>query len=287
VVGLKPSFGRVPYFRAASGYKTLSCDGPIARTVADTALLLTVLAGDDDRDPFAIAESGIDYQVAIANPSIRGLRVAYSRDLGLGPVEPEVLVHADRAAHLFAEDLGGQVEEASPEAPHPERDMLTIWRAMYGLIAIDDLLPRVDRADIDPALLALANGADALSAYDYMRAAYGFRDRYYRAMLHFFQGYDLLITPTLATPPFPHPGWKAGPDEIAGRPIHPMLGWLLTYPFNLTGQPAISVPCGFSAEGLPIGLQIVGRRHADAIVLRAAAAYEEAAPWADMRPPIA
>jgi aspartyl-tRNA(Asn)/glutamyl-tRNA(Gln) amidotransferase subunit A len=253
--------------------------------VADTALLLTVLAGNDDRDPFAIAETGIDYQQSvIPSASVRGLRIAYSRDLGLGPVDPRVITHTDQAARLFADDLGAQVEEATPEAPHPEEAMLTIWRAMYGLIAADDLLPRIERVDIDPALLFLADGADVLLAFDYMRAAYGFRDRYYRAMLRFFERYDLLITPTLATPPFPHPGWKAGPDEISGRPINEMLGWLLTYPFNLTGQPAITVPCGFSEEGLPIGLQIVGRRHADADVLRAAAAYEEVAPWTDRRP---
>jgi Asp-tRNA(Asn)/Glu-tRNA(Gln) amidotransferase A subunit family amidase len=286
VVGLKPSFGRVPYFRASGGYKTLSCDGPITRTVGDTALMLTVLAGDDDRDPFAIAETGNDYREAIAGASVRGTRIAYSRDLGLGPVDPEVITQTDRAARLFTDELGANVEEATPEVPHPEESMLTIWRAMYGLIAVDDLLPRIDREDIDPALLELAERADTLSAYDYLRAAYGFRDRYYRAMLRFFGEYDLLITPTLATPPFPHPGWKAGPDEIAGQPINSMLGWLLTYPFNLTGQPAITVPCGFSAEGLPIGLQIVGRRHADAAVLRAAAAYEEAAPWAGMRPTV-
>jgi aspartyl-tRNA(Asn)/glutamyl-tRNA(Gln) amidotransferase subunit A len=135
-------------------------------------------------------------------------------------------------------------------------------------------------------MLTFLERADDTGALDYYRAAFTFRGEFYRRMMEFFADYDLLLSPTLATPPFPHPGSAPGPSEINGEPIEPMLGWLLTYPFNLTGQPAITVPCGFTDDGLPVGLQIVGRRHADIAVLRAAAAYEQAAPWADRRPPV-
>jgi Asp-tRNA(Asn)/Glu-tRNA(Gln) amidotransferase A subunit family amidase len=106
-------------------------------------------------------------------------------------------------------------------------------------------------------------------------------------MASFFKRYDLLVTPTLTTVPFPHSGWQPGPESISGQPINRLLGWILTYPFNLTGHPAISIPCGFSSDGLPIGLQIIGRRHADAQVLQAAAAFEAVMPWAHIRPTLA
>ncbi|MFN8558909.1 MAG: amidase family protein, partial [Dehalococcoidia bacterium] len=125
---------------------------------------------------------------------------------------------------------------------------------------------------------------DRMSAMDYYRAAYFQRPAIYRRVVEFFETYDLLLAPTLATPPFAHQGWAPGPPQVAGTPISPFFGWLLTYPFNLTGQPAASIPVGFSDEGLPIGMQIVGRRHADAAVLRASAAFEQAAPWAARRP---
>jgi Asp-tRNA(Asn)/Glu-tRNA(Gln) amidotransferase A subunit family amidase len=113
-----------------------------------------------------------------------------------------------------------------------------------------------------------------------------FRGELFERLTAFFERFDLLLTPTLTVVPFPHPGGPPGPAAVNGTPIEPFAGWHLTYPFNLTGQPAISVPCGFSPDGLPIGLQLAGPRHADAAVLRAAAAYEQAAPWAHIRPPV-
>lgn len=285
VVGLKPSYGRVASF-PPSPFATLAHQGPISRTVADAALMLTAMAGPDDRDPYSLPESGVDYLAGLEGASVRGLRVAYSRDLGLAPVDPRVTALTDAAARLFAEALGAHVAEATPAVPNPEPAMLTMWNVAMGTTAADFILTRVGREDVDPALLGFHDAAVTTSAMDYHRAAFTFRGEFYRRMIEFFGNYDLLLTPTLATPPFPHPGPLPGPTTLGGKPINPLLGWLLTYPFNLTGQPAITVPCGFTDDGLPVGLQIAGRRHADAAVLRAAAAYEQAAPWSGRRPPL-
>jgi Asp-tRNA(Asn)/Glu-tRNA(Gln) amidotransferase A subunit family amidase len=286
VVGLKPSLGRVPIYPRYTVFESLAFHGPIARNVPDVALMLTTMAGPDDRFPFSLMESGVDYLKAIEGASVRGWKIAYSRDLGLGPVDQEVVARTDTAARVFAGDLGANVEEATPDAPNPESAMLDMWNTLVATTGLDLALSKVGPEDVDPSLLGFIEEGSKLSAVDYYRSAMVFRSNYYQRMISFFKDYDLLITPTLAVPPFPHPGWERGPSEIAGQKINPMLGWLLTYPFNMTGQPAITVPCGFSEEGLPIGLQIVGRRNADIDVLQAAAAYEEAAPWSGKRPPV-
>jgi len=285
VVGLKPSYGRVASFPPSSFF-TLAHQGPITRTVADCALMLTAIAGPDDRDPYSLAERDVDYVAALDGASVTGLRIAYSRDLNLASVDPRVTALTDAAAQLFAGALGAEVEEATPDVPNPEQAMLTMWSVAMGTGAVDFILDRAAREEVDPALLMLLERAEQTSAMEYHRASSTFRGEFYRRMIEFFGDYDLLLSPTIAIPPFPHPGWMPGPTEIDGQSINPLLGWLLTYPFNLTGQPAISVPCGFTDDGLPVGLQIVGRRHADIAVLRAAAAYEQAAPWAHVRPPV-
>ncbi len=171
--------------------------------------------------------------------------------------------------------------------PDPREAEITFWRTFEGVLADDLLLPRLSSPDeLDVHLRELWEQGRGISAWDFYRALVVLRGDFYWRMCDFFDTYDLMLTPTLAVIPFPHPGGPAGPAEINGEPIERFAGWHLTYPFNLTGQPAITVPCGFSAEGLPIGLQIAGPRHADADVLRAAAAYEQAAPWAQHRPPV-
>lgn len=287
VVGLKPSYGRVPSYPPPS-FTTYAVQGPIARTVADTALMLSAIAGVDDRDPLSLSDAPADYVASLEGASVKGLRVAYSADAGLGtPVVPEVAAIAETAARRFA-DLDAHVEEATPDVPHPQEQMLNLWSVAYGVTVTDLVLPRVSsRDDIDPAMLEFLARAERLNAMDYQRVNL-FRSEYTRRMLTFYERYDLLLTPTLATAAFPHPEprWLPGPAELGGRPIDPFLGWLHTYPFNLTGQPAATVPCGFTADGLPVGLQIVGRPRQDAAVLRAAAAFEQAAPWHDRRPPL-
>ncbi len=286
VVGLKPSLGRIPVYPSFFALEPFVCLGPLARTVGDAALMLSALAGPHPKEPFALEASGVDYTEATRNPDVRGWRVAYSRNLGYNPVAPAVTERTDAAAQAFA-DLGAEVEEVDPGLPDPREAEIVIWRAIFGLCAYDFVRPGLASLDeMDPHLRELMEKGETISAWDFYRRMVFLRHQFLHAMLAVFDRYDLLLTPTLAVPPFPQLGGPAGPSEIEGEPIEPFGGWLLTYPFNWTGQPAISVPCGFTADGLPIGLQIAGRLRADADVLRAAAAYEQAAPWADRRPPL-
>ncbi len=284
VVGLKPSFGRVPFLPEDSVFETLTHIGPIARSVGDAALMLDAVAGPHEADPFSLPAAEGSFLAAARGGSCAGLRVAYSPDLGIGPVEPDVAAAVSTAAAVFSGPLGAAVTEIEAGLPDPQEAMLTMWSTTLGYIAEDLLLPRTAEARIDPAVLELHRAAGALSAIDYYRAAVVFRDELYRAVAALFGEYDLLITPTTATAAFPHPGWQPGPGLIDGQAVERRIGWIFTYPFNMTGHPAISVPCGFSEEGMPVGLQIVGPRHGDAAVLAAAAAYEAAAGWAGLRP---
>jgi len=278
IVGFKPSFGRVPLY-PASGAWSLSHAGPMTRTVADAALMLQVCAGPDERDQYSLPADGVDYRRALSGP-VKGWRVAWTDDLGFADcVDPDVAAICARAARAFRE-LGCRVEEVKPAWPSP-RDS---WYELFcGGIAAR-MAPYLDRRDeIDPGLLRIIETELRNPPTKYVQAWFD-RLAWWQYPRAFFEKYDLLLTPTLACPPF-----KVGldnPTEIAGRPAVPYAWIPFTYPFNLTGQPAASVPAGFTADGLPVGLQIVGRRFADATVMRAAAAFEQLRPWAQHRPPI-
>jgi aspartyl-tRNA(Asn)/glutamyl-tRNA(Gln) amidotransferase subunit A len=276
IFGHKPSFGRIPIYPFSTAW-SLSHVGPMTRTVADAALMMNVCAGPDERDQFSLPGDGTDYVKALGK-SLKGLRVAYSEDLGFNDaVDPEVIAVCARAARAFRE-LGCRLEEVSPRWPSP-RDC---WeQTFFGGIATR-LEPYRDRRDaIDPGLLAIVEGALRNPPTRYVQAWFD-RLAWWQHPRAFFEKYDLLLTPTIACPPFAV--GLDNPTEIAGTRIPPY-GWIpFTYPFNCTGQPAASVPAGFTRDGLPIGLQIVGRRFDDAGVLRAAAAFERARPWAQHRP---
>jgi aspartyl-tRNA(Asn)/glutamyl-tRNA(Gln) amidotransferase subunit A len=276
IFGHKPSYGRIPIYPASAAW-SLSHIGPMTRTVADAALVMQVCTGPDERDPYSLPRDGVDYVRAIRG-GVKGLRVAYAEDLGnLIAVDPEVRQAAARAARAFRE-LGCRVEVVAPRWPSPA----DCWFEIFCGGIATRLLPYRDRKDdIEPGLLAII-GATAANAPSRFVQAWFDRLAWWQHPRAFFERYDLLLTPTVACPPFAlgldHPG------EIAGKTVA-SYGWLpYTYPFNLTGQPAASVPCGFTRDGLPIGLQIVGRRFDDALVLRAAAAFERARPWANARP---
>jgi aspartyl-tRNA(Asn)/glutamyl-tRNA(Gln) amidotransferase subunit A len=284
VVGLKPSFGRVPVW-PRNGYETISHHGPLARTTADAALMLSVVAGDDPRDPYTAPPGTSDFVASAREADIAGWPIAFSTDLGAGPVEPVVAAAARAAAQRLA-DLGATVDERTPDVPDPREAMAVIWRVSLGTIAHERVLPVIGREEMDPHLLELADAAGGITAVEHYRASQLFRHAFFRAMTAFFEDYRLLVTPTLAVAPFPHPAAaRPGPAHAGGHEIDPFLGWLLTYHFNLTGQPAISIPCAVTDDGLPLGLQIVGRAGADADVLRAASALEEALGFSDWRPP--
>lgn len=278
IFGLKPSFGRVPVYPFSAAW-SLSHAGPMTRTVADAALMLGVLAGPDERDPHSLPGQPIDYLKALRG-SLKGLRVAWSPDLGYATVDPEVQAVCEKAAKRFKE-FGCRLETASPGWPNPQE----AWDAIFCVGLGTRLAPYLPerRQDIDAGLVRIIEDTLKWPATRFVQAWFD-RLTFSDHARKFFAKCDLLLTPTVACAPF-----KAGldnPAEIAGRPIS-AYGWIpFTYPFNLTGQPAASVPCGFTRDGLPVGLQIVGRRFDDTTVLRAAACFERAQPWAGPRPPI-
>ena len=276
VYGLKPSFGRVPIY-PPSALESLSHAGPLSWYVRDAALMLDAMAGPDDRDRHSLPASGEDY-LSACDGDLAGLRVAWSDDLGYAAVEPEILQLARAAARRLPE-LGCELEELSLHWPNPEE---TEHYYFYGPLA-GQLGPRWSEIhdQLDPGLAAILEDWRGRSLLDLMQAQFA-RNAFWDAVRPVFERFDLLLTPTMPLPAFEL--GKDQPGQVAGRPTYG-LGWsFFTYPFNLTGQPAATVPCGFTAEGLPVGLQIVGRRFADRLVLRASAAFEAAWPWQARRP---
>jgi aspartyl-tRNA(Asn)/glutamyl-tRNA(Gln) amidotransferase subunit A len=280
IVGLKPSRGRVAvYPPSAVGF--LSHAGPMARTVRDAALMLQAMAGPDERDLGSLPADATAYLLE-CEKAVRGLRVAWSVDLGYAPVEPEIARICASAAQVFASDLGCVVEEAAPGFRDPVQSLQILWAS--GLAAaLGPYLPQWGD-QMDPGLVELIRSAEALSASDYAAAVME-RDALWDHVQHFFARYDLLLTPTMPTTAFA--AGVAIPTVVAGRPTTGFGYTPFTFPFNMTGQPAITVPCGVAADGMPVGLHIVGRRFADTTVLQAAAAFETARPWADRMPSFA
>ncbi|HEU5320645.1 MAG TPA: amidase family protein [Methylomirabilota bacterium] len=282
LVGLKPTFGRVPMYPAAGGNELVAHVCPLARTVRDVALMMNVTDRYDARDPFALPDDGVDYLAACDEPldgarDRSTIRVAWSPNLGFAPVEPETREIAAAAAHAFT-DAGLVVEEAGPDLGDPSSILQTLYGgAQAGAHAAR---PPEQKAQMDPELVAYAEASAGLTVVDYLQAVAA-RQKLVDALRKFFEQYDLLLTPTLGLPAFPL--GLVGPREVAGRAV-PHLGWTLCYPFNYSGQPAVSVPAGWTVSGLPVGLQIVGRRLEDALVLRAAATLETLRPWAARRP---
>jgi len=272
--GLKPTYGRVPIY-PASPFGTLAHAGPMTRTVADAALLLDIVSGPDPRDWSASAPPAESFVDALEH-GVAGLRVAYSPTLGFASPDSEVRAAVDRAAAVLA-GLGARVEEVDPGFDDPVEAFACLWYS--GAAKVMAGYDAATMAGVDPGLAQICAEGAAYSALDYLdatalRMALGVR------MGLFHQAYDLLLTPAVPIPAFE-----------AGREVPPELGesrWMrwtpYTYPFNLTQQPAASVPCGFTGDGLPIGLQVVGARHADALVLAACRAYEQAAPWPRLAP---
>lgn len=277
IYGLKPSFGRVPQRPGFPGWETLSHTGPMTRTVRDAALMLEVMAGPDDRDRHSLPSESGSYLAACEAP-VRGLSVAWSPDLGYAALDAEVGRMTEEAATVF-ESLGCHVEAVNPGWANPEEIFGTLVAAETYAALADKIDAWRDR--MDPTLVRFLERGREVTAVEYIRASHR-RAAYWDEVRSFLARFDLLLTPTLAVPPFAVE--TLGPREIAGQRVSP-LGWLpFTYPFNLTGQPAASVPAGFTTDGLPVGLQIVGKRFGDRMVLQASAAFEAARPWISRRP---
>jgi aspartyl-tRNA(Asn)/glutamyl-tRNA(Gln) amidotransferase subunit A len=274
IVGLKPTHGRVPVY-PPSTFGTLSHVGPMARTVADAALLLDALGSPDFRDPLAL-DRRAPVGAELDTTGVGGLRVAYSPALGYAKVDPEVAA-AVRGAVTALEQAGAVVTLADPEfvSPLPAFDVL--WYA--GAAKIVEDIPEDRRHLVDPGLAEIAEEGRRYSALGYLQALRE-RSELGIAMGAFHQTYDLLVLPTE-----PIVAFTAGAEVPDGSAQPRWTSWTpFTYPFNMSHQPAATVPCGFSAAGMPIGVQVVGPRHADGLVLAACAAIEAALPWRDRWP---
>jgi aspartyl-tRNA(Asn)/glutamyl-tRNA(Gln) amidotransferase subunit A len=258
VFGLKPSYGRVPGYPPAYN-STLFHIGPITRTVTDGALLLNVISGYDARDWTSLPRDPRDWRRGLTE-GVRGLRIAYSRTLGYVNVAQPVLSVVDRAVKAFSE-LGASVEDVDPGFADP-RPILDVFAAERAARLRADI-PADRYGLVDPELQEAVRHAERHSFSDYV-AATDARMRLAIRMRRFHERYDLLLTPTMAGS-VPRVGERSDGS--------------LSAPFNLTQQPAASVPCGFDDRGLPVGLQIVGPPHRDDLVLRAARAYESAHPF--------
>ncbi|MFB6109930.1 MAG: amidase [Halodesulfurarchaeum sp.] len=292
VVGLMPDFGRVPQGPRADQFVNtmpFTFVGPMARSVEDLELMLSVMAGHDADDPFSLPDRAMGSGPAV-DRGIGGATVAYSPDLGIDfPIDPAVSSVVEDALAGF-ESAGATVERADPafdrswEEVHEAISTLLQVRyvGMYDTFQTDSGVDLLDEAnDVTPEVVSRIEKGLELDAMDLRRAETS-RTKTYRTIQSVFDSYDYLVTPTLGLPPFPK---NTKPQEIAGTEIDPLHGWMLTWPFNLTGNPAASVPAGFTADGLPVGLQIVGPRHGDADVLAASRAFERQRPWADAYPP--
>ncbi|WP_420311635.1 amidase [Streptomyces sp. YS-B37] len=268
IVGLKPTYGRVPLY-PASAFGTLSHVGPMARDAADAALLLDVIGVPDARDWSGLDRPPGSYREGLAD-GVQGLRIAYSPSLGgQVAVRPAVAAAVRRGVERLAA-LGAYVEETDPDFSDPVDPFHTLW--FSGAARVTQKLSPQQRELLDPGLREICATGGGFSALDYL-AAVDARMELGRRMGLFHERYDLLVTPTL-----PITAFEAGVEVPKGSGHRRWTGWTpFTYPFNLTQQPTVTVPVGNDGDGLPIGMQIVGARHRDELVLRAAHALDRAA----------
>lgn len=266
--GLKPSFGRVPAY-PLSPFGTVAHLGPHTMSVADAALMLNVLSQPDTRDWTSLPFDGRDYTVGL-NDGVRGSRIAWSPTLGYAHVDPEIAAACARGIEKLAE-LGAHVEAVDPGFENPLDITTGLW--FVGAWTLWNTLTAEQQAVADPDFAAEAQLGSELTALDVQRLQLR-RGTLGSLMRQFMQRFDLLVTPSVAVPAF-----EARAAGHSAMDPKAMLGWTpFSYPFNLTQQPACSIPCGLTSGGLPIGLQIVGPMFGDALVLRAARAFESVMP---------
>ncbi len=268
IFGIKASFGRVPAY-PASAYRTVSHVGPMTRTVRDSALMLNIIQCPDPRDPTALPYDGRNWLAGI-EAGVRGLRLGYTPRLGRHKVHADVAARVDAAVKTLAA-LGAIVEQTGPEIPDTAHAELVIWSSASAKLV--STLPQNRLGELDPGLRAMAELGKAWTMSDWydadaLRIALG------RALELYFRRFDALIMPMM-----PIPALKAGQDLDDPATEKTWLDWSpFSYPFNLSGHPAASIPCGFTSDGLPVGLQIVGRLYDEAGVLRIARSFERVMP---------
>ncbi len=290
VYGYKASYGRVPVVirpNAFAGDLPFVHEGPITRTVEDAAIALTALSGYSPADPLALDEKP-DF-AALMKRDIKGWKIGYSADFDVFPVDPRIAAVVADAVRAF-EAAGAHVEPVKLGIKRSQRELSDAWsRLMMPLnigtfetmksFGLDLLRDHAD--DFPPEFLHWIEIGQKMTITDLHRDQ-GIRSEVYDALQGAFASYDLIVTPTLAALPVKNAtdGNTVGPREVNGEAVDPLIGWCLTYPVNFTGHPAASIPAGM-VEGLPVGMQIIGRRYADADVLAASATFEALRPWAD------
>jgi aspartyl-tRNA(Asn)/glutamyl-tRNA(Gln) amidotransferase subunit A len=283
VVGFKQGLGVVPQEYAQDGFGNISYITPMTRTVADTALMLQAMAGPDPRDPLTVARPAPDFVAAVRDAGdLRGVRIAWRARLGNSAVAAAVLAACEAALAAFAA-LGAQVDELTGEFTNPE----TIWfvnNGAYRMAQFGHHLRR-HRDIMCPTFVRQMDRVANFSAAELYAAIFQ-RTNLYRQVQGWFDQADIVAMPTLSRSAVPIDQDFFGPIEIDNQSVENIrAAWYpYTMPFNLTGNPAISLPCGFDAAGMPLAIQLIGRPGEDALLLRTAAAFEAAQRWAQRRP---
>ena len=291
VYGFKATFGAVAAAVRPDGFLThtpYAHAGPLTRTVEDAALMLEAMVGYHPRDPLSLPDLPKDY-LAAARRGRTGLRIAYLADFGGFPVEAPVRAAVERAVAAL-EGAGMHVDAVDLRWPRPHQELAAMWTRTSAVRAAESVASFASQGidlmgehaeELDPDFrhkieLGKEVGAVAYRLDDVLRT------QVFDALQDVFEVYDLVATPTLSVAGVPNAadGTTRGPREIEGQAVDPFIGWCLTYPINFTGHPAASLPAGFTPEGLPVGLQLVGRRFEDATVLAASATLERVLPWA-------
>jgi amidase len=291
VFGIKPSFGRVPVVirpNAFSGTDPFVAEGPITRSVADAALVLQTLAGHDSRDPYSLDER-VDFPAALGGDLV-GKRIAWSPDFGAYPVDPRIAAVVERAVRSL-EAAGAVVEPVTIRLSYDQRELSDLWCRLItplnlatfeGFKAAGLDLLRDHRDSFPPAYLRWMDAGYGRSVTDALRDQ-GMRSAIHDIIAGILDRYDFLVTPTVGAVQVQNAtdGDTTGPVSVAGVDVDPLIGWCLTYLLNFTGHPAASLPVGLIDGRLPVGMQLVGRRHDDAGVLQASSVFERIAPWHD------
>jgi len=278
VVGLRPSAGRVPSWPSLSAWFTLSVVGPMARTVSDVALMMSAIAGPDPRSPISIEEPASKFAKPLER-DFKGLRIAWSRSLGGLPVDPEVTRVLESHRNVF-EQLGCVVEEADPDLRDAD-EIFQVMRAWNFELAYGELLKTAREQMKDTVVWNIEQGMQLSGPQ--LGAAERKRTLLFHRMREFMDNYDFLVAPVVQVLPFdvtvPYL------TEINGEQLATYVDWMKScYWISVTGQPALSVPCGFSSSGLPVGIQIVGRYRDDFGVLQLGNAFEQATGYWKQRP---
>jgi amidase/aspartyl-tRNA(Asn)/glutamyl-tRNA(Gln) amidotransferase subunit A len=296
VFGFKGTFRRAAYPGDPDGFthSPYLHLGPHARTAEDAALLFDAIQGPHPDDPLCLPDRGVDYRGATER-SVEGLSIAYSPDLGVFPVDKRVRAVIEDALDAFV-DTGMDVSSVDVDFGRSREEICGWWLRAVSVkyAATADMLAAehgvdytgADRGDVTPEFAAAIQRGEGYGAKEYV-AANRVRTDVFREFQRVLGEHDLLVTPTVAVPPVENAddGNTLGPSEVDGEPVNPLIGWCLTYPFNMSGHPAANVPAGLDDEGLPVGMQVAGRRFEDETVLAASAAVERVRPWDGFYPP--